>query len=175
MSSTIPAETIALLYATPRTEALRTGALVALPEPLVDEAGFRWPVTVTRAVYDRCVAVTPCAAEMGCDETGRAWDLLWKLRLIALREGGDEAGPLAFELHAVTDVPRCAHRVRLYAFVSDDESGRPGIVVASARETLGEEQGSAADRYLRHFTLELDDKNPPFEQLFAALVAEVRA
>ena len=47
------------------------------------EAGIRCPVFITRAVYDRCVAVHPGVT--GQDEAGRLWDILWMLRYAILR------------------------------------------------------------------------------------------
>ena len=38
---------------------------------------------LTRAVYDRCVAVHPGVT--GQDEDGRLWDILWMLRYALLR------------------------------------------------------------------------------------------
>jgi hypothetical protein len=52
------------------------------------EAGFRWPVALTRAVWERCVAVPPGVVCQ--DEAGRLWDALFLL-LLAVR--GSEGGP----------------------------------------------------------------------------------
>ena len=43
------------------------------------EAGIRWPVALTAAVWAKCVAVPPGVACQ--DEAGRLWDIVWMLRL----------------------------------------------------------------------------------------------
>src|SRR3974377_1343227 len=42
------------------------------------EAVIRFPVFITRGVYEQCVAVPPGVT--GQDESGRLWDLVWMLR-----------------------------------------------------------------------------------------------
>lgn len=151
MNAAIPDTTLALIYATPLPDALASGALVAASPKDVREAGFTIPVFLTRAAWDRHVALTSAAVEMGCDETGRLWDVLCRLRWAALAERHDETSPLEFELLGVTTQPRVAHRCRLYAFFAGGAEGEPRIVIATAPETLGEEHGAHVDRYLALF------------------------
>jgi hypothetical protein len=40
------------------------------------ETGLRFPVALTRAAWDLCVAMTPAAERAGCDERGRLHDVL---------------------------------------------------------------------------------------------------
>jgi hypothetical protein len=47
------------------------------------EAGIRFPVFITRGVYEQCVAVPPGVT--GQDEAGRLWDVVWLLRHAILR------------------------------------------------------------------------------------------
>ena len=44
----------------------------------VRKAGIRYPVALTAAVWERCVAVPPGVVCQ--DEAGRLWDVLWLLR-----------------------------------------------------------------------------------------------
>lgn len=60
-----------------RAQALEDGVLVDMSR-LASEAGFKWPVAVTRAVYDRYIEV-PAELEGQQDASGRAWDILWML------------------------------------------------------------------------------------------------
>jgi hypothetical protein len=66
-----------------RAQALTNGALIDL-SPLAAEAGFRYPVAVTAAVWQ---ILEPSAdlARLGQSATGRAWDVLQVLRA-AIRE-----------------------------------------------------------------------------------------
>ncbi len=47
------------------------------------EAGIRFPVFLTRAVWDAYVTVPPGVT--GQDEAGRAWDILWMTRFAIIR------------------------------------------------------------------------------------------
>ncbi len=47
------------------------------------EAGIRFPVFITRGVYEQCVAVPPGVT--GQDEAGRLWDVVWMLRFAIIR------------------------------------------------------------------------------------------
>jgi hypothetical protein len=62
------------------------------------EAGIRWPVALTRAAWERRVAVPP---GVECqDEAGRLWNVLWMLALPARRCQGAEA---RFAVHVRDD------------------------------------------------------------------------
>ena len=60
-----------------RAQAVEDGVLVDVSK-LAYEAGFKWPVAVTRAVYDRYIAV-PEELKGQQDENGRTWDILWMM------------------------------------------------------------------------------------------------
>ena len=47
------------------------------------EAGIRFPMFITRAVYDAYVTVPPGVT--GQDEAGRLWDLVWMTRFAIIR------------------------------------------------------------------------------------------
>jgi hypothetical protein len=61
-----------------RTQAIEDGVLVDLTQgelgELVREAGIRYPLACTAAVYAK--GVTPAAKKMGNDIKGRMWDVL---------------------------------------------------------------------------------------------------
>ena len=60
-----------------RKQAIDDGVLVDVTT-VANEAGFKWPTAMTRAVYDRYVEVPEELA--GCqDISGRCWDILWML------------------------------------------------------------------------------------------------
>jgi hypothetical protein len=64
-----------LIHSYTRADALRDGVLIDV-SPTAREAGIRYPVAVTRAVWERCVAVPPGVTCQ--DEAGRLWDVLWR-------------------------------------------------------------------------------------------------
>ena len=66
-----------------RAQAIEDGFLVDVSET-AREAGFKLPVAVTRAVWDRLVAL-PEGYRGFQDERGRLWDVLWMARHYALR------------------------------------------------------------------------------------------
>ena len=65
-----------------REQARADGFLVDVSD-LAREAGFKWPVAVTRTVWDEVVTPTPHDAQQGQSERGRLWDVLWLARLAA--------------------------------------------------------------------------------------------
>ena len=106
-----------------RAQAVEDGELVDVTTAARD-TGFRHPVAVTRAVWERCVAMTPAAERAGNDERGRLHDLLWML-LCAIRRGND--GPdVAFSVLCVTMRPL---RVPLRAVVGPGDQREPVITV----------------------------------------------
>ena len=66
-----------VIYAYTRAQAIEDGVLVDVTKT-ANEAGFKWPTAVTRAVYDRYIAVPEDLAGQQ-DESGRTWDLIWML------------------------------------------------------------------------------------------------
>jgi hypothetical protein len=74
-----------------RADALEDGVLVDVSE-LAKEAGFIYPVAVTRAVYDGILNPSPELERQGQSFAGRAWDMLTILRVAirTTREPGDQ-------------------------------------------------------------------------------------
>jgi hypothetical protein len=114
-----------IISAYSRAQALDDGVLVDATQP-ARETGFRHPVALTRAVWDRCVAISPAAERAGCDPRGRLHDLLWVL-FCTIRRG--HGGPeLAFDVLCVVDSVRPL-RVPLRAVVGPGDQGEPVITV----------------------------------------------
>jgi hypothetical protein len=63
-----------------RAQAIEDGVLVDLAQgelgELVREAGIRYPLACTAAVYANYIGMTPAAKKMGNDIEGRMWDVL---------------------------------------------------------------------------------------------------
>jgi hypothetical protein len=68
-----------------RAQAIDDGELVDVSET-ASEAGFRYPVAVTRAVWAMIENIP--ASKRGQDVAGRLWDVLWIAKLQAKRVGG---------------------------------------------------------------------------------------
>ena len=86
-----------VLYAYTRKQALEDGEQVDVSET-AREAGIRFPVFLTRAVWEKYVRVP----EGVCcqDERGRLWDLVWLLRCTARQTSGPH---MVFRLHVRND------------------------------------------------------------------------
>lgn len=65
---------------------------------IASEAGIRFPVFLTCAVWQDCVRVPE--GVMGQDESGRLWDVVWMLRCAARTTEGSE---MLFSLHVRND------------------------------------------------------------------------
>ena len=71
-----------VIYSYTRAQAVADGVQVEVTKT-ANEAGIRFPVFLTRTVFDAYVAVPPDVA--GQDEAGRLWDIVWMLRFAILR------------------------------------------------------------------------------------------
>lgn len=91
------------------------------------EAGIRFPVFLTRAVFDAYVAVPDGVT--GQDEAGRLWDIVWMLRF-AIRKAQSGQGRLLFAHYARNDNRRLK-LVKLIATCGalDMDDPQPAITV----------------------------------------------
>ena len=71
-----------VVYQYTRSQAIADGFQIEVTKT-AEEAGIRFPVFITRGVYEQCVAVPPGVT--GQDEAGRLWDLVWMLRFAIIR------------------------------------------------------------------------------------------
>lgn len=103
-----------------RADAIADGVLIDV-SAVAREAGIRYPVALTAAVWERCVAVPP--GVLFQDEAGRLWDVLWMLAC-AIRRGG--SGPeVRFAVHVRNDNrERTPPLVRLQALCGPGDEGR---------------------------------------------------
>ena len=77
-----------IIYAYTRAQAVADGVQVEVTKT-AQEAGIRFPMFLTRAVYDAYVTVPPGVTAQ--DEAGRLWDIVWMTRfgIIRARPGVD--------------------------------------------------------------------------------------
>ena len=84
-----------------RAQALADGVLIDAG-PMAREVGFRWPVAITVAAWEDCIAWNESDSERQTpqDQSGRLWDVLFMAAHAARTNA--EAGPeLHFELYRV--------------------------------------------------------------------------
>ncbi|WP_457181445.1 DUF6573 family protein [Mycobacteroides abscessus] len=92
------------------------------------EAGFAFPVELTKAAWDELVA---WSSTTGCqDEEGRLWDVLW-MGFTALSKAGNAPEWLDFGLWRVPNTPRA--RVPRYAKcrmnIQINSAGKPSATI----------------------------------------------
>jgi hypothetical protein len=93
-----------VIYAYTRAQAVADGFQVELSKT-AQEAGIRFPVFLTRTVYDAFVTVPPGVT--GQDEAGRLWDILTMLRFAILRaRPGSDRLPVALYVRNDNRRPR---------------------------------------------------------------------
>ena len=119
-----------LIHRYSRADAIRDGVLVDVTET-AREAGFKWPVALTAAVWAKCVAVPPGVACQ--DEAGRLWDVLFLLRCaIGRSDGGWE---VRFAVHVRNDNRESTPPlVKLKALCGPGDQGEPVITVMLPEE-----------------------------------------
>jgi hypothetical protein len=93
-----PFEGAEVIHTYSRAQALEDGVLVALPEPICREAGFRHPIAVTQRVWEECIHWPETETGMQ-DEAGRMWDVLFMARLAAGK--ARDTDRVTYQLHVV--------------------------------------------------------------------------
>jgi hypothetical protein len=114
------------IYTYTRAHAVADGFQIEVTKT-AQEAGIRFPVFLTRAVYNAYVTVPPDVA--GQDEPGRLWDVVWMLRF-AIRKAQPGKSRLPFALYVRNDNRR-PRLVKLIATCNALDIGapRPAITV----------------------------------------------
>lgn len=85
------------IYSYSRANALEDGVLVDAG-PMAKEAGIKYPVALTRTLWERIVTPHPSLVGFGQSESGRLWDVLWMFHNAARRFSGSE---LCFQLYVL--------------------------------------------------------------------------
>jgi hypothetical protein len=115
-----------VIYSYTRAQAVADGVQVDVSK-IAAEAGIRFPVFLTRTVFDSFVTVPPNVT--GQDEAGRLWDIVWMTRfaIIRARPGVDR---LPVALYVRND-NRAARLIKLIATCGalDIDDPQPAITV----------------------------------------------
>jgi hypothetical protein len=115
-----------IIYAYTCKQAVEDGEQVDVSTTAA-EAGIRFPVFLTRRVFDTYVTVPPNVT--GQDEAGRLWDIVWMLRS-AIKSGRSDGDRIAYSLYVRNDNRR-PQLVKLVAVCGahDMDSPEPAITV----------------------------------------------
>jgi hypothetical protein len=85
-----------LIFRYTREQAIAGGVLVDISD-MAKEAGFKWPVAVTLAVWHEVVTPTPHDEREGQSKEGRLWDILNMARLAA-KANKDDSDAVLFKV-----------------------------------------------------------------------------
>ena len=115
-----------VIYSYTRAQAVADGVQVEVSK-VAAEAGIKFPVFITRTVFDSFVAVPEGVS--GQDEAGRLWDIVWMLRF-AIRKTQHGQSRLPFALYVRND----NHKPRLIKLIAtcgalDIDDEQPAITV----------------------------------------------
>ena len=115
-----------VVYAYTSKQAVEDGEQVDVSTTAA-EAGIRFPVFLTRRVFDTYVTVPPNVT--GQDEAGRLWDIVWMLRS-AIKSGRSDGDRIAYSLYVRNDNRR-PRLVKLVAACGalDMDAPEPAITV----------------------------------------------
>ena len=116
-----------VIYSYTRAQAVADGVQVEVTKT-AQEAGIKFPVFLTRTVFDAYVEVPPGVT--GQDEAGRLWDIVWMLRFAILRaRAGVQRIPVALYVRQSD-----TQRLRLIKLIAtcgplDRDDPQPAITV----------------------------------------------
>jgi len=116
-----------VIYSYTRSQAVADGVQVDVTKTAA-EAGIRFPVFLTRAVWESYVAVPPGVVAQ--DESGRLWDILCLLRFAIVGSRSANLSRLPFALYVRNDNTR-AKLVKLIAHCGplDIDDPQPSITI----------------------------------------------
>ena len=119
-----------------RAQALADGVLIDAGS-MAREVGFRWPVGITVAAWEDCVAWNESDSERQTpqDQSGRLWDVLFMAAHAARTKAGG-APELLFELYRVPRDGQSteAELTRLKLVIGPGDAGEPVMTVLLPNE-----------------------------------------
>ena len=122
-----------VIYTYSRAQAIADGFQIEVTKT-AQEAGIRFPVFITRGVYEQCVAVPPGVNDGPCgshqDEAGRLWDVVWMLRFAIIRsQPGTSRLPFALYVRNSDTHPARLTKLIATAGAVDIDDPAPAITV----------------------------------------------
>jgi hypothetical protein len=125
-----------VIYTYTRAQAIEDGVLIDVSET-AQELGFRYPVALTQAVWEDCVAWTKRDSDRQThqDQSGRLWDVLW-MAACAIRKGDRNASEVRYSLYRVPRggkgyLPR---PTTLKSVVGPGDDGEPVLTILLPQE-----------------------------------------
>lgn len=125
-----------VIYRYSRAQAIEDGVLIDVSET-AQELGFRYPVALTQAVWEDCVAWTKQDSDRQThqDQSGRLWDVLW-MAACAIHRAHRGASEVRFQLYRVPRggkgyLPR---PTTLKSVVGPGDDGEPVLTILLPQE-----------------------------------------
>ena len=119
-----------------RAQAIADGVLIDAGS-MAREAGFKWPVALTSAVWADCVSWTEddSKQQVHQDQSGRLWDVLY-MASHAIRTSKDSGDRLLFQLYRVPRDGRSTEAVlvTLKLIIGPGNAGEPVITILLPNE-----------------------------------------
>jgi hypothetical protein len=128
-------EDFPIIHSYSRAQAIADGVLVDLSDSKeAKEAGFRFPIACTSAVWAQCIEWTAddTARQVPQDQTGRLWDVLYMLQMaIRTRPMGFDGQTLLYRLYVVPrgGKARRARQVVLKVVLGPGDRGEPVFTI----------------------------------------------
>jgi len=119
-----------VIYSYTRAQAIEDGVLVDVTEK-GKEAGIKFPVALTSAVWSEYVEVPEGLEAEGQSIDGRLWDVLFMFAYAAKRHRG---GPEMLYRLAVRNKPGKTLTVTLKAVIGPGDKGEPVITIMKPNE-----------------------------------------
>lgn len=116
-------ENAEVIYSYTRKQAIEDGVLVDVTK-VAAEAGFKYPVVVTKRVWDEVVTPDDASKEYGQSEEGRLWDVLWMCMVAAKGSRGSE---IRFQLYVQNG--RVKELITLKAFCHPGDQWEPVVTI----------------------------------------------
>jgi hypothetical protein len=131
ISDSLEATFGSVIYSYTRAQAVADGVQVDVTKT-AQEAGIKFPVFITRTVFDAYVAVPDGVT--GQDEAGRLWDIVWMLRFGILRSRPGAAGAACTRIPVALYVRNDNTRAKLVKLIAtcsalDIDDPQPAITV----------------------------------------------
>lgn len=119
-----------VIYSYTRGQAIEDGVLIDVSET-AKEAGFKYPVAVTAAVWSEIIEPDAIATEHGESAVGRLWDVLWML-FVAIKTSKEASDLTYYKMIATADGRQ--HTRQLKAQCGGGANGEPVITIMLPNE-----------------------------------------
>ena len=120
-----------VIYSYTRAQAIEDGVLIDATA-LARDAGFKWPVALTAAAWEDCVAWSDADNQRQAyqDQTGRLWDVLF-MAAYAIRTARNTDMQMPFDLQRIPRDGRAtkSQQLTLKLVLGPGDDGKPVITI----------------------------------------------